>query len=193
MDAVQAQARRLGYAVSVMKSTPDRNVRIGCVHAGIHRNTHKLTSETRQRKRTTKKKGDCNWELYASTSKDSGYKSWVVKAVSPESSHGHAMASDVMYYHQHRKPTLEMANRMLSMTNNSITPLQIHKELANTSEEGIILSMSDIYNYRHAVFEKDKQGTFSRLLAFLSGGKLHIFQFIIHTFNTDSLILISTL
>lgn len=118
---------------------------------------------TGTRQHATGKTG-CGWVMCAPV--DAKSKKWIVRSVSEEDAHNHPLGKDASYYHQHRKPTETMAALILSMTDNANKPAKISKEIRE-NDDGIVMTMTNIYNFRQKIFGADKNGSFSRLFEFL--------------------------
>lgn len=150
------------FAVAVKRSSKEHKIDIICTHGGEHRNTHDINDETRKRHGYSNKTG-CGWKMYLKWDKTSC--DWVVKTVSDENDHNHVL-KDPSYYHQHRKPTQNVQQQILSMTASSIKPSKIYEEIL-ASDDGTMMTMQDLYNFRHKILEQDRHGGLSRLFEFL--------------------------
>lgn len=51
--------------------------------------------------------------------------------------------------------------------------MNIYKELQR-NDDGVIMTLKDIYNLRQKIFDEDRNGTFSRLFEFLTSRNYHI-------------------
>lgn len=160
---VQEAAKAMGFAAATKRSN-NRNVYMQCVHGGELKNCHGVTEETRIRECSTQRRS-CPWELYATYSKKKAV--WIIRRVMDASVHNHLLDSHAATsYHQHRTITAEISRRIVTMTNNAIRPAKILEDLID-NDDGIIITIKDIYNFRQKIFEDDRSGGFSKLFEFL--------------------------
>lgn len=162
LAAAQAYAKESGFAV-VTKRSNDKSIYIKCIHGGQYKNCHGLTEDDRKLNRPTVR-CDCPWQMRASFAKP--LQKWVVRFVEQLDAHNHDMVKDTRIYHQHRKSTNEVQEKIFSMTANENKPAKIYEEIR--ADDGTpVMTMKDIYTFREKIFAQDRSGHFSKLFEFL--------------------------
>jgi hypothetical protein len=106
-DAISLFARQQNFAVSKIK-TSERQLWVGCVHAGHYCNTHGFTVEERQRLRPSIKT-QCPFIAKAKPVKGR----WIVNSVN--NVHNHPFARPSTFYHPNRKMNAEAEELTLTL------------------------------------------------------------------------------
>jgi MULE transposase-like protein/FAR1 DNA-binding domain-containing protein len=145
-DYVNGYALHSGFAVTVKRSNSEYLV-LQCIHGGNSRNTHKLSEESRQRKRLSMRLG-CPWLLKAKFIKDRLH--WKIYDVNYE--HNHDLSADPRLYSQNRKLTGERLSQALNIIHAGASNRTILRFL---SQEGVTPTSKDITNLRPRVSQID--------------------------------------
>lgn len=173
--AINEHARQFKFAVASSRTEKERKIEVICVHGGKDRNRHKITSQTRLRQTTTKKT-ICPWKMLLKWRKTT--KVWIVNQVSSLETHNHPLDKTPEFYHQHRKPTEQMRQTIVTMTASSIRPSVIQDQIRE-DDSGIVMTQRDLYNFQKLLLKQDNSSSFTRVFEWL-----HDRQYVIR-YNAD--------
>ncbi|KAI9496353.1 hypothetical protein BDB00DRAFT_869648 [Zychaea mexicana] len=156
---IAANALAIRMNVKYLQYTATRELQHSIAHmAG---NITKTLTPLRRRDAPTAKVDYQEW-MYLDY--ESCCKRWrqMAREIRKLNKHNHPLDKNDDYYAVNRKPDEEMSMQILSMTDSGSKPLQIWKQLKNT-DDGIIMNLRDLYNFRQQVFDEDRHGKFSRI------------------------------
>jgi hypothetical protein len=144
-----------GYAITTIRSNPDRNICIGCDRGGQYTDRINAPEGAKRRKTSTKRIG-CTFRLYASKSsaKNSDRK-WHIKV--SNSDHNHELEDNMIAHPVARTVTQEQRATISRLLDENIPPRQIISVIKK-SDPTLLIIPKDLYNLRQAFLRERLAG-----------------------------------
>jgi alpha-glucosidase len=155
LTALRNYAISQGYAISTIRSNPDRNICIGCDRGGQY--TDRINAaEGAKRRKTSTRRIRCSFRLYASKSsaKHSDGK-WYIKVSNPD--HNHELEDNMIAHPAARTITQEQQATIYHYLDENIPPRQIIS-LIKKSDPTILITPMDVYNLRKSFLRQQLAG-----------------------------------
>jgi hypothetical protein len=155
LTALRNYAVSQGYAITTIRSNPDRNICIGCDRGGQYTDRINAPEGAKRRKTSTKRAG-CTFRLYASKSsaKNSDGK-WYIKVSNPD--HNHELEDNMIAHPAARMITPEQRNTIYDQLDEGIPPRQIISMLKK-NDPALLIIPKDLYNLRQALLRERLAG-----------------------------------
>jgi hypothetical protein len=143
--SLRKYAASQGYAITTIRSSPGRNICVGCDRGGQYIDRIDVPEGAKRRKTSTRRIG-CSFRLYASRSsaKNSDGK-WRVRVRNPD--HNHELEDNMIAHPAARTITQEQRATIWHLLDENIPPRQIIN-LIKKSDPAILITPMDIYNLR---------------------------------------------
>ena len=158
LTSIRQHALSHGYAITIINSAKERNICLGCDRGGVYHD-HIDASEGSKRRKTSTRRMNCPFRLYAKKLVDSNQ--WEIQVRNP--SHNHEADDNMIGHPTVRRPQLTRdQNQTIEHLSNIGSRPQHILSLLRKDQPDILIRSKDIYNIRGSIRQK-KLGNHSPL------------------------------